>query len=192
MKFKIFITALLISALISGCAYAARISIPGENENTSVATKNYIENDPRLPAYENPTEFDVEDGDIHISFKGVFRGLNTQTNEPSDSIYFAFVVTSKRDINLRLDQSELFDHRATRFRRNERPYIGNESTWERELLEGIPMRVICWFNVPIKESEILPTIARTNIRFNGQWVQFRNIKVQDRSLWKLLEKELGL
>lgn len=147
--------------------------------------------DTRLPTYENPSEFDLGDGYIHMSLKGVFRQIDDK-GKPSDYIAFVFVATPLKDIDIKIEQSELFNGKGKRFRDKGKPRIGDENVWEREIIAGIPMKIYVRFKVPVAESEILPVVARVNIRFNGEWYQFRNIRTEEWSIWEEIRKELDL
>ena len=188
MKTKFFIFALIFVVLSASCALGAIEFYTPEENNAPAASKNFVENDPRLKPYDNPTEFDVDDGQLHISFKGVFR----REEKNKDWISFVFVATPHKDMEIRVDQSEMYDNKARSFNNSDYPTIGVERRWNRELIEEIPVKIYMSFKVPSSESEILPTIARVNFAFNGQWVQFRNIKVKEWDLWESLRQELGL
>jgi len=139
-------------------------------------------------------EFDIEDG-LHVSFKGAFRA-NKKYGE--NFVIFGFVVLPQKDIWLRVNQSELFDSKGTRFNNDNhrtnlgwRPDIGIEKTEEREIIEGIPMIVQFYFDMPSSKSEELPLIARARFCFNGKWIELRKVQVEEWSVWQEIKAELG-
>ena len=186
---RVLMTALMLAVMASVPAWGFVVPAPNIQDNTS--STRIIPSDPKLPKYDNPTEIDLEDGNLHISFQGVFRNVDDE-GAPNDYLAFMFMATPKKDMTINISQSELFDGRAKRFTGNSTPYIAHEWTWEREILEGIPVQIAIYFRVPIQESELLPSVARVKICFNGQWYQFRNIKAEDWAVWKELKQELGL
>ena len=96
-------------------------------------------------------------------------------------------------MEIRVDQSELFDRKSTRYNNGHwDPNIGIESTWHREIISDIPVQVLFWVKMPANKAGKFPTIARVNFSFNGQWFQFRNIKTKEWTLWEGLKHELGL
>ena len=187
---RLLLLALMSVVMASGSACGFVIPSPSP-EQEDLHAPRVIPSDPKLPKYDNPTEIDLEDGNLHISFKGVFRNVDSK-GQPTDSLAFMFVAVSSKDMTINLDQSELFDGRAKIFTGYSTPYIAHDWTWQREILEGIPAQIAMFFRVPIQESELLPSVARVNIRFNGQWFQFRNIKAEEWQVWKELKQELGL
>lgn len=188
MKTKFFIFALIFVVLSVGCAFGAIEFYTPEENNAPTASKNFVENDPKLKPYDNPTEFDVADGQLHISFKGVFRG----ENKDKDFLVFVFVVTPQKDMRIFLNRSEMYDNKGTKFDNWNNTWIGKENTTNREIIANIPIKIERWLKVPLSESSALPTIARVNFAFNDEWFQFRNIKVKELSLWENLRQELGL
>ena len=193
MRTRIFVLSMIAVMVMQGLSSAAVVfDEPEEMPNVS---KNFVEQDPKLPPYNNPIEFDVDDGQLHLSFKGVFRLADNWDNPEkmklTDDIAFVFVATAKKDMNIQIEQSDLFDGKARRFGQN-MTQIGDESTWNRELIEGIPIRVYVWFKVPSSQSSDFPTVSRVNIGFNGQWFQFRNVKTKEWALWGRLREELGV
>ena len=194
MRTRIFVLSMIAVMVMQGLSSAAVVfDEPEEMPNVS---KNFVEQDPKLPPYNNPIEFDVDDGQLHLSFKGVFRLADNWDNPEkmklTDDIAFVFVATPKKDMKIRIEKSELFDGKARRFEDNMIPRIGDENEWNRELIEGIPIRIYVGFNVPSSRSSDFPAVSRVNIRFNGQWVQFRNVKTKEWALWEKLRKELDL
>ena len=99
MKTKFFIFALIFVVLSAGCALGAIEFYTPEENNAPAASKNFVENDPKLPVYNNPTEFDVDDGQLHISFKGAFRLIGSNKKEEK-YVIFCFVATPKKDMNI--------------------------------------------------------------------------------------------
>ena len=72
-RIKIFVFAFFMVIFSVGCSFGAVVfDIP--DDDTPNLQKNFVENDPKLPPYDNPIEFDVADGQLHVSFKGAFRG----------------------------------------------------------------------------------------------------------------------
>ena len=188
---KLLALALMSAVMASGSACGFVIPSPSP-EQEDVHAPRVIPSDPKLPKYDNPTEIDLEDGNLHISFKGAFRHLD-KDSKPDKYVVFCFVALPKKDMELRVEQSELFDGKARRFRRgNWTPDIGNEETSRREIIEGIPIQIRMGFDMPVSTAELLPTIARVSFRFNGQWFQFRNIKAEEWQVWKELAQELGI
>ena len=184
------IVALLLVIMASGSASAFVVPSP---EPEIVSTAREIPSDPKLPKYNNPTEIDLEDGKLHISFKGAFRRHVDKDKKPDNCIVFCFVATPKRDMMLKIAQSELFDGKATRFDRgNWIPGMGQEGTWEREIIEGIPLSIRFGYEMPESRAGLLPTIARVNFTFNGQTFQFRNIKAEEWSVWEEIAQNLGI
>jgi len=170
-KILLVLCVLSAVALSWNCAWGAGLFIPPQ---------------PQHQEY----EFDIEDG-LHVSFKGAFRGDGKE--RPDTLIMFSFVVLSQNDMILRIDQSELFDSKATRFGSgNWQPTIGREGTWEREIIEGIPINVRFGFDMPSSESEKLPLIARARFRFNDKWIELRKVQVEEWSVWQEIKAELGL
>lgn len=190
MTRKLFVFTLILVMLTSSSALGVmRIDTSRGIPRGSLNPSRTLPSDPRLPNYDNPTELDL-DGPLHISFKGVFRQLNEQ-KQPTDYIAFVFVATPQNDMRLGVDRSELYDGSGTRFNPDE-IWIGRERTSEREIIGGIPMRICVWFRVPPEESDLLPTVARVNITFNGKSSQYRNIVTEDASIWEGLAEELRL
>ena len=139
-------------------------------------------------------EFDIEDG-LHVSFKGAFRA-NEKHGE--NFVIFGFIVLPQKDMILSIEQSELFDSKGTRFNNDNhrtnlgwRPDIGIEKTEEREIIEGIPMIVQFYFDMPSSKSEELPLIARARFCFNGKWIELRKVQVEEWSVWQEIKAELG-
>lgn len=194
MRTRIFILSMIAVMVMQGISSAAVVF--DEPEEIPNMSKNFVEQDPKLPPYNNPIEFDVSEGQLHLSFKGVFRDANNWDNpekmELLDGIAFVFVATAKKDMNIRIEQSDLFDGKARIFQEHYEPRIGDNRTWERELIEGIPIRIYVWFHVPSSQSSEFPTVSRVNIGFNGQWFQFRNVKTKEWALWGRLREELGV
>ena len=190
MTRKLFVFTLILVMLSSSSASGVmRIDTGRGIPRDSLKPSRTIPSDPRLPAYDNPTEIDL-DGPLHISLKGVFRQVNDQ-KQPTDYIAFVFVATPQEDMRLEVGRSELYDGNGTRFSYNE-IWIGRERTIGREIIGGIPMRVCVWFRVPASESELLPTVARVDIGFNEKVFRFRNIVTEDVSVWAVLAEELRL
>ena len=163
---------------------------PDIQDNTS--STRIIPSDPKLPKYDNPTEIDLEDGNLHISLKGVFRQFE-KDNKPNKYVVFCFVAVPKKDIVIDIDESELFDSKARRYaRRVCTPAIGVEFTWRRELIEGIPIQIQIGYEMPESVAGVLPSIARVNFTFNGQIFQFRNIKAEEWAVWENIKHELDI
>lgn len=185
MRGRMFAVMCLAVMFMARNANAAiEFYMPDEKPSPS---RHYVVNDPRLKPYDNPTEFDVADGNIHISFKGVFR-----SEKFKDEIAFVFVAVSSKDFVLDISRgNEAFDGKGTRFNDWISVWIGRENTRKREILDGIPITVEWWLRIPETEAKF-PTIARVHFCFNGQWFEFRNMKSQEWSLLSGLLKELGL
>ena len=141
--------------------------------------------------YNNPLEINRDNKNLHISFRGAFRQLN-EKNKTGDYIAFCFIVRSKQDMIIRVDESEAFDSNGTRFIERWGWRIGREETREREIIAEIPIKAECYIKIPPSESENLPLISRVNFRFNGQWYQFRNIQVQDWREWDRIKRDEGI
>lgn len=185
MRTKIFVLSMIAVIVVQGISSA--VIVFDEPEGKPDMSKNFVVNDPRLNPYNNPTEIDLQDGQLHISFKGIFR-----SEKYKDQITFVFVAVSTKDMELRTDRSEAFDVHGNRFGNWSSDWIGRERTRKREIIDGIPMLVEFWLQVPEAESSKLPTIARVNFCFNGQWFQFRNVKTYEWSSLEGLCHELGL
>ena len=183
---RVFVIVLMLAVMASVPALGFVVPAPDIQDNTS--STRIIPSDPKLPKYDNPTEIDLEDGNLHISFQGVFRG----TGDDKELIAFIFVATPKKDMRLYLDRSEMFDSRGTRFTDWRNTWIGRERTTDREIIADIPMVIMRWLRVRPSDSSEFPTVARVNFRFNGQWFQYRNIKVEEWSVWENIRQELGL
>ena len=188
---RFFVLALAIVMTASSSAFGVMIFDTQENRENTISAR-IIPSDPKLPKYDNPTEIDIDDGNLHISFKGAFRHLD-KNSKPDKYVVFCFVAHPKKDMEIHVDQSELFDSKARRFKRGKwTPDIGIEATNKREIIADIPIQIRLGFDMPVNASEMLPSIARVSFRFNGQWFQFRNIKAEEWSVWRELRKELGL
>ena len=186
---RLLVIALMIMVMASGSASAFVVPSP---EPGSVSTAREIPSDPKLPKYDNPTEIDLEDGNLHLSLKGVFRQFG-KDNKPNKYVVFCFVAIPKKDIVIAIDESELFDGKSRRYnRRTCTPAIGVEFTWRREIIEGIPIQVQIGYEMPESVAGLLPTIARVNFTFNGQTFQFRNIKAEEWPVWEEIAQSLGL
>ena len=188
---KLLLLALMSVAMFSGAACGFVIPSPSP-EPEDVHAPRVIPSDPKLPKYDNPAEIDLEDGNLHISFKGVFRQFE-KDNKPNKYVVFCFVAVPKKDIVIDIDESELFDGKARRYaRRVCTPAIGAEFTWRREIIEGIPIQIQIGYEMPEPVAGVLPSIARVNFTFNGQIYQFRNLKTEEWQVWKELAQELGI
>ncbi len=185
---RIFVLALVIIVISSGAA-------AGASRKSSRPAKTYtarnIPQDPFLPVYANPQEVDLRKSDIHISFKGAFRGVD-DFGRPNDWVYLAFTARPEEDLMLAVSQSELFDGRSRRYKYYAVPDIGGEKAFERELIAGITVPVIFGVNMPIDAAGELPSVSRITIRFNGEELQFRNVIAENWETWEYLRKELGL
>ncbi len=182
---RLLVFALMLAVMSS--VQAEGFSVPSHVQEIT-GSQRVIPSDPKLPKYDNPTEFDLEDGNLHISFKGVFRGIK----DAEEFIGFMFVAVPKKDMYLNTGCSEMFDSKGTRFNDWGNPWIGRENTWGREIIADIPMLVSFWLRVRPSDAGQLPTIARVNFAFNDQGYQFRNIKVEDWPVWEGIRQELGL
>ena len=180
--------------LSAGCAYG--VVLFDEPEAKPELLKNLVENDPRLPAYNNPVEVDLDSGQMHVSFKGVFR-VNKERPRDEDKIAFMFVVIPREDMALNVSTSAVFDGGGHKFDddywwRKKGSWIGGEQTQKREIIAGVPTMVAWYLNASEKVAGSLPTIARVSFTFNSQEIQYRNIKTREWSAWEKLQQELGL
>ena len=188
MTRKLFVFTLILVMLTSSSALGVmRIDTSRGIPRGSLNPSRTLPSDPRLPEYDNPTELDL-DGPLHISFKGVFRGIDKQ----KDYVAFVFVITPKKDMMLNTGRSELFDGNGTRFADWHRVWIGYDNSNNREIIAEIPMRMVRWHKMPSNIAGELPTIARVNFIFNNSSLQYRNIKAEKWSVWEELANNLGM
>ena len=185
-KFVIVLISIALLASVNLCEAASKNSKPAK-----IYTAREIPADPFLPSYINPQEFDISKGNIHISFKGVFRAAD-DFNMPTDWVYFAFTATPQKDMYLAVKQSELFDSKARIYKYHSVPDIAGERLFGRELIAGITVPVILGVNMPLAEAGEFPSVSRITITFNGEAKQFRNIIVEDWQTWQELREKLGL
>lgn len=181
MTRKIFVIILSFASILYSCV---------EGRAFLYDTINFVENDIRLPFYDNITELDVNNN-LHMSLKGVFRQRDDKNN-PTDWIAFVFVADARRDTTLKIDQTELVDGEGEIFRIGGISWIGRDLTWSREIVADIPVRVCVWFKVPVNLSREFPTVGRVSILFNGRGFEFRNIITQDADKWSELAQRLKL
>ena len=144
-----------------------------------------------LPKYENPSEVDIERGKLHISFKGVFRGIDNFGN-PNDWLYFAFTVRPENDMYLAVGQSEMFDSKAERYKYYSVPQIGSERAFGRELIAGVTVPVLVGVNVPVSTAGEMPSVSRMTVTFNKESLQYRNIIAEEWQTWEELKESLGI
>ena len=173
--------------IASGCALGAprKPARPAK-----MYTARNIPQDHSLPAYANPQEADISKGKIHISFKGVFRGVDDY-DMPSDWVYLAFTAEPQEDIYLAVNPSELYDSKSRIYKDHAVPDIGGERTFERELIAGITVPVLVGVNMPISESGESVSVSRITVTFNEEALQFRNIVIEDWSVWESLKSSFG-
>ena len=175
----------LVWAVLCGSAQGVMIFSPSEPPQVPAKTSRAVQNDPRLPAYDNPIESDLAGGEFHVSFLAV----------------------SKKDMVLRVEKdNDIFDGRGRKYHcpdgeplrgSDGADYavftnIGSEETHDREIIAGIMTPIEFQFLMDPASGGTLPTIGRARFCFNGEWVEFRNLKVQDSSLWEEIRTELGL
>lgn len=180
MTRKIIALFIVITLLASGNAF-------GASRKSSKPEKTYsardIPQDPFLPVYANPQETDISKGKMHLSFKGVFRGID-DLGMPDDWVYFAFSAKPEEDMTLAVSQSELFDGKARAYKYYAVPSIGGERAFERELIAGISVPVLVGVNMPLSEAGEYPSVSRITITFNGEALQFRNVIAEDWETWE--------
>ena len=185
---RIVLLSLFIVVLVSGCAMgAARKS----SRQAKTYTARNIPQSPFLPVYANPQEVDLKNSDIHISFKGAFRGIDDYGRQ-NDWVYFAFTAEPEEDMTLSVSQSELFDGRSRSYKYYAVPSIGGERVCERELIAGVSVPVLLGVNMPLDAAGDLPSISRITITFNGESLQFRNVIVETWETWESLRDSLSL
>ncbi|MBQ7220488.1 MAG: hypothetical protein IJS28_05865 [Synergistaceae bacterium] len=182
---RLLVIALMFGVMVSS-GFVVPDNVPDLRED--IHAPRVIPFDSKLPKYDNPTEIDLEDGNLHISFKGVFRGIDKQ----KDYVAFVFVITPKKDMMLNTGRSELFDGNGTRFADWHRVWIGYDNSNNREIIAEIPMRMVRWHKMPSNIAGELPTIARVNFIFNNSSLQYRNIKAEKWSVWEELANNLGM
>ena len=186
MTRKLFVIALLFVMIAS--VPASGVMVFGNPEpEPAPNSPRVIPSDPKLPPYDNPAEIDL-DGPLHISFKGVFRGVGNN----KDLICFIFVALPQNDMRLRLDRRDAYDGKGRKLNNWQNVWIGDERTTDREIIGYIPIVISRWLKVPASTYGELPTIARAEFCFNGKWFQFRNIKTEEWSVWQGIAQELGL
>ncbi len=181
---RIFALALVLGVLC-GSAQEVMIFTPSEPPQVPAKTPRAVQNDPRLPTYDNPIESDLAGGELHVSFLAV----------------------SKKDMVLRVEKdNDIFDGRGRKYHcpdwkilrgSDGRKYgvhtsIGSERTSDREIIAGIMTPIEFQFLMDPASGGTLPTIGRARFCFNGEWLEFRNLKVQDSSLWEEIRTALGL
>ena len=152
-------------------------------------TARQLPQDPFLPSYVNPQEADLKKGKLHVSLKGVFRGVDPLGN-PDNWVYFAFTAEPQEDMYLAVGQSELFDSRSREYKYRSVPDIGGERLFGRNVVAGIRVPVLVGVNMPLAEAGEFPSVSRVTITFNGEALQFRNIVAEDWSVWESLRETL--
>ena len=147
----------------------------------------------------NEPHFDVSNNRIHLEFIGAFRGGNPDGNrqygrQSTTGVLFYFVATSHRkNTEIRIDQSNLFDNRARKFDTRGWSSIIGQSTTNRSMIKtGKPTLIGFGFHMPASESEELPTISSVRFQFNYQWYEIRNIKVRTWAEWETIRDKRGL
>ena len=183
---RLLLLALMYVVMASGAASGFVIPSPSP-EQEDLHAPRVIPSDPKLPKYDNPFEIDL-DGGLHISFKGVFRGLDKN----KDLVAFMFVALPQNDMQLWLNKRDVFDGKGTRFNNWGNAWIGRENTAEREIIGAIPIAITRWLKMPAAEAGDFPTISRAEFCFNNKWFQYRNIKVEPWTVWQDIAQELGL
>ena len=184
MTRKIIALSIIIIVLASTSACAS----------SKAAKKEYIgrdiPSDPTLPSYENPQEIDikVKKKKLHISFKGVFRGID-DSGRLTDWVYFAFTAQPQDNMYFAVGQTELFDSHAKVYRYHAVPRIGTEHVFGRNIVGGITVPVLVGVNMPIAEAGEFPTISQVTIMFNKKAFQYRNIVVEDWETYEGLSQE---
>ena len=180
--------SLIFVVIVSGCAMGAsrKTSRPAQTY-----TARHIPQTPFLPVYANPQEVDLKKSDIHISFKGAFRGTDDY-GHMNDWVYFAFTAKPEEDMTLAVSQSELFDGRSRSYKYYAVPSIGGERVCERELISGVSVPVLLGVNMPLDVAGDLPAVSRITITFNGESLQFRNVIVENWETWETLRESLDL
>ena len=141
-----------------------------------------------LPAYDNPMESDVDEGRLHVSFKGIFRITDGY-------VYACFVATPDEDMEMNIDWdgSRIFDSQGTIFELRDPSYwIGKSPVRSREIVRGIPMPVLVGTSLTTEEAGQFPIIARIRFKCMGTQLEFRNIKVRDWPEWEKIRDSLGL
>ena len=180
--------ALALVFIISGSALGAsrKSSAPAK-----IYTPRQIPQDLFLPHYANPQEVDIMKGKMHVSFKGLFRGVD-EWGRSGDWVYFAFAVTPQEDMYLAVSQSELFDNHANIYKYHAVPDIGGVRAFGREIIAGITVPVLLGVNMPLSEAGEYPSVSRITVTFNDEALQFRNIIAEDWGTWQELRETLAL
>ena len=182
---KIFMSAFILSVLISGTAYGAKIRVPDESsvrESTREAAR-----EPAKPSGKSQFAFDIDD--IHVEFAGVVRDTKAK-GEALNCVFSFFLVTPRKDTNLNVASSAVFDSLGRKF---EGPagvsIIGNGNP--SEIIGGIPTLVWIVHIVPVRYGK-LPVFARMSFSFNGKPVEMRNIKTMEWENWQQKLSELPM
>ncbi|MBQ7220489.1 MAG: hypothetical protein IJS28_05870 [Synergistaceae bacterium] len=153
-------------------------------------TLRVIPSDPRLPAYNNPFEADMEEGMLHLSFVGAFQYF--EKGAPGETVDFYFTATAKNDMQITIDSGEFFDSKGRRYRHDWWHEIGYERTSKREIIAGVPVLIKFVYRVARPSPDALPSVARVRFCFNNSWLEFRNIKLETWDTWLQVSQELGL
>ena len=184
MTRKVLVLALVIVMCVCGCSCAAKRT---HTKAQPVYKGRNIPSDPSLPQYDNPSEVDVSDGKLHLSFKGAFRSVD-DNGYPTNWVYFAFVALAQEDMSLTVAQSELYDSKAKIYRYHSVPKIGDEHTFKRELIAGVRVPVLVGVNMSLTEAGEFPSVSRITITFNKESFAFRNIQTEEWYTWEELQE----
>ena len=143
--------------------------------------------------------FNVDNNRINLEFIGAFRGGNPEgtrqyARQPTTGVLFYFVATSRRkNIEIRIDQSDLFDKKGKKFdTRGWTSIIDQSMTKRKRLVINKPVLIGFGFHMPASESEELPTIDSVRFQFNGQWYEIRNVKVRTWTEWEAIRDKRRL
>ena len=187
MTRKIVVLAMILVLFTCGTSYAAK-------KKKTVAVTYTPRAIPRaffLPSFDNPVETDLKKSELHISFKGAFRGIG-EDGEFNDWVYLAFIVRPVKDMYLAVGQSELFDGHARRYVYKAVPKIGEEHTFGREVIGGVAMPVLVGVNMPVAEAGELPAVSRVTVTFSGESLEFRSIQAEEWEMWEEVKEIEGV
>lgn len=174
---KIFMSALILSIIVSGTAYGAKIRVPDESPAREPARTS------------GKSQFSFETDDIRVEFAGVVRDTKAK-GEALNCVFSFFLVTPLKDTKLDVSSGEIFDSLGRKF---EGPVgisiIGNGNP--SDVIKDIPTLVWIVHLVPVNYGKF-PMFARMNFTFNGKPVEMRNIKAMEWETWKQKLSELPM
>ena len=184
---KIVAFAMIIVLFACGASYAAKKKkLPALTYTPREIPKAFS-----LPSFDNPIEADLKKSELHISFKGAFRGID-EWDKSNDWVYLAFIVRPMKDMYLAVNQSELFDSHARRYVYRAVPKIGEEHTFGRDVVGGVDIPVLVGVNMPVAEAGEFPAVSRVTVMFNDETLEFRSIQVEEWEMWEEVKELEGV